>query len=623
MHEASSLAALGIHGIAVLVIMVLVFGLYIWDRYAITSVSFALLAVLVLLFSLFPYTLPSGAPFDPFAFFMGFGHPALIAICALMVLGHALVVTGALSPVTHRLSAVFKLHPRLALAGVIVAPALVSGFINDTPIVVMLIPLIIGLALRGGQAAGQILMPMNFAVLIGGMATTIGTSTNLIVVSLAADLGLPPISMFDFYPIVALAAIPGLIYLALIAPRLLSHVKTAQPDREQAVFEAELRIDEKSSALGKSLSEIRELTHHNMEIRRIIRGEGLELSRLPSATLQAGDRLVIRDNAAQLKEWETLLGASLHGVGDSNPLSVSARPDDGQVPTDKPQEDILEQMIITQGSYLAGRTLRSSRFALLYDLLVIGIRRPGSFTFVRRADLADTRLSVGDVLLLQGLRERILDAQMNGIGLSLNNEIAIPRRHFSTLAIITLAAVVLVSALKLIPIGLAAVLGVAILVVSRCLSWEDITQALSVKVILLVVSSLALGLALTATGGTRFLAGLLIDAASMLDTGWFIALLMLMMGILTNFVSNNAAAAVGTPIAIEVARMLGAPPEPFVLAVLFGCNLCYLTPMGYQTNLLVMNSAGYRFADFIKVGAPLFIIMWAALSLILVRSYAL
>ncbi|MDD5364683.1 MAG: SLC13 family permease [Gallionellaceae bacterium] len=622
MADANALTALGFHGIAVLAVTVLVFGLYIWDRYAITSVSFALLATLVLLFSLFPYA-PGGVPFDPFAFFMGFGHPALVAICALMILGHALVVTGALSPLTRKLSALFERHPRLALVGIIVSPALASGFVNDTPIVVMLIPLIMGLSLSNGKVAGQILMPMNFAVLIGGMATTIGTSTNLIVVSLAADLGLRQIGMFDFYPMVALAAVPGLIYLGLVAPHLLRHVKPALPDREQAVFEAELLVDADSTALDKTLIEVLELTHRDMEVHRIVRGEGLELSRLPSTQLREGDRLVIRGTAAQLKEWEALLGADLHGVGDSSLQPTLAHPDNGPEPASETEEDILEQMIITQGSYLAGHTLRSTRFALLYDLIVVGIRRHGSTAQVRRADLADTRLSVGDVLLVQGPRERILDAQMHGVGLSLNSGITIPRRRYSTLAIVTLAAVVLVSALKIIPIGLAAVLGVGILVVAGCLRWDDITQALSVKVILLVVSSLALGLALTATGGTHFLAGLLIEAAAMLDTGWFIALLMLMMGILTNFVSNNAAAAVGTPIAIEVARLLGAPAEPFVLAVLFGCNLCYLTPMGYQTNLLVMNSAGYRFGDFVKVGAPLFLIMWAALSLILVRSYGL
>lgn len=622
MYDTLNPAGLDSHGLAVLVLMVTVFALYIWDRFSITSVSFALLAALVLLFSAFPYA-PGGVSFDPFAFFAGFGHPALVAICALMILGQALVVTGALAPLTRRLTGLFENHPRLALAGVIVAPALASGFVNDTPIVVMLIPLIMGLAQRRGLAAGQVLMPMNFAVLIGGMATTIGTSTNLIVVSLAADLGLRRIAMFDFYAIVALAALPALAYLALVAPRLLRHVRPALPDREQAVFDAELRIGEESAAAGLSLAELRELTHHDMEVRRILRGEGLELSRLPSATLKPGDRLQIRGNAAQLKEWEAQLGASLHGVGDSGPRLARSPGEDEEQEAETAADEILDQLIVTQGSYLAGRTLRGTRFALVYGLIVVGIRRPGIPQLVQRAKLSDTRLAVGDVLLVQGPRERILEAQLHGVGLSLNSETAIPRRRHATLAVITLAGVVLLSALKLLPIGLAAVLGVGVLVAARCLRWDDITQALSVKVILLVVSSLALGLALTVTGGTRFLAGLLIEAAAMLDTGWFVAVLMLMMGVLTNFVSNNAAAAVGTPIAVEAARLLGAPAEPFVLAVLFGCNLCYLTPMGYQTNLLVMNSAGYRFGDFARVGAPLFLIMWAGLSLSLVRAYGL
>ena len=161
------------------------------------------------------------------------------------------------------------------------------------------------------------------------------------------------------------------------------------------------------------------------------------------------------------------------------------------------------------------------------------------------------------------------------------------------------------------------------LLVSRCLSWQDVTQALSVKVVLLVSASLALGDALDLTGATGWLAQQLALLSDGLSAAWVLALLMALMGLLTNFVSNNAAAAIGTPLGIELARTLGAPPEAFVLAVLFGCNLCYLTPMGYQTNLLVMNAGGYRFGDFVRVGTPLFAIMWAALSYGLVLRYHL
>jgi di/tricarboxylate transporter len=186
-----------------------------------------------------------------------------------------------------------------------------------------------------------------------------------------------------------------------------------------------------------------------------------------------------------------------------------------------------------------------------------------------------------------------------------------------------MAVVVLLAATKLLPISLAALGGVLVLLGTRCMSWHDVAQSLSVKVILLVAASLALGDALEVTGATRFLAGLLAQHTLGMSAAWVLALLMGLMGLLTNFVSNNAAAAIGTPLGIELARSLGVPVEPFVLAVLFGCNLCYLTPMGYQTNLLVMNSGGYRFADYVRVGTPLFVIMWAALSYGLTWRYGL
>jgi len=160
-------------------------------------------------------------------------------------------------------------------------------------------------------------------------------------------------------------------------------------------------------------------------------------------------------------------------------------------------------------------------------------------------------------------------------------------------------------------------------VLTRCLSWEDVAQSLSMKVVLLVAASLALGDALAVTGATAWLAQGLAANSQALSPAWLAALLMALMGLVTNFVSNNAAAAIGTPLAVSLAQALGVPAEPFVLAVLFGCNLCYLTPMGYQTNLLVMNAGGYRFSDFLRVGTPLFVIMWGTLSFLLAWRYGL
>ena len=214
-------------------------------------------------------------------------------------------------------------------------------------------------------------------------------------------------------------------------------------------------------------------------------------------------------------------------------------------------------------------------------------------------------------------------AQRDGYGLLLDERFAVPRQEKAPVAIATMVVVVVLAATKLLPISLAALAGAAALVLLRCLSWQDVTQALSSKVILLVAASLALGDALMVTGATEWLAQGLAGLAADISPAWVAALLMALMGLVTNFVSNNAAAAIGTPLGISLANALGVPAEAFVLAVLFGCNLCYLTPMGYQTNLLVMNAGGYRFSDFLRVGTPLFIIMWSVLSFLLALRYGL
>ncbi|HWQ39321.1 MAG TPA: SLC13 family permease [Burkholderiales bacterium] len=614
------------HGVAVISLAALAFVLLAWDRWPIQSISLGILGALATLFLFFPYQ-HHGRAVEPFEFFYGFGHQALIAICALMILGRALVATGALDPVARRLAHRLESRPRVALLTVLVGAALASGFVNDTPIVVVLIPLLMSAADKSGGSPAQMLMPMNFAVLIGGMATTIGTSTNLIVVSMVAGHGLGQIGMFDFYPIVAIAAIPALAYLWLVAPLLLRKVESPTPSQSQLIFTAELRVTEGSPLDGLPVGEVRERTNGKLSILEIRRGDHLTLKHSPSATLQAGDRIVVRDTAENLKEFGRMLGAELHGPGSERGAAErrasEGRAEAGREAEPGSDEQFLAQLIITEDSTLEGTSLRRSRFPEVFGLSVVGLRRSAATGQWRREDISDTILRSGDVLLVQGTDEQIREAQSARAGLVLDSRVSLPRSNKAPLVLGILAAVVLLAAFKVMPIALAALAGVLLLIGSGCLKWDDAKSALSSKVILLIASSLALGKALTVTGGTSFLAHHLVQTAAQLDTAWFLALLMLLMGVLTNFVSNTAAAAIGTPLAWETALQLGAHWEPFVLAVLFGCNLCYLTPMGYQTNLLVMNAAGYRFSDFSKVGGFLFVLMWGVLTWLLVHVYDL
>lgn len=592
------------HAVLMLVFALAVFATFALDRFQIGSVCLAVLILLPALFFVFPHP-----EVEPYRFFGGFGHPALVAICALMILGHALVLTGALEPAARRLSVLVERSPRLAMLGVLLLAAGISGVMNDTPVVVLLMPLLIAALKRAGRGPGFMLMPMNFAVLIGGMATTIGTSTNLIVVALAASLGAHAFGVFEFFPLVANAALPALLYLWLVAPWLLRHVGQAPAAEAQPVFEAELRVSAGSWLDGAQVRELLRRTRNRLPLRRIRRAGGALLTPLPTAVLRAGDTLVVQDTAERLKEYEARLGARLHALGPERPA-------------DAEHAVVAAQLVVTPESPLIGRTARGQRLADTYGLILIGLRKAGGEAATRE-ELPDQRLAAGDVLLLQGPADALQSLQRDGLGLLLDERLALPRRRKSLVALGTLAGVVGSASLGGVPIALSALVGVLVLLGTRTVAWKEVGSALSVNVVLIVAASLALGDALSVTGATGFLAGAFVQAVQ----GWpalaVLAALMGMIGLLTNFVSNNAAAAIGTPLAVEVARLLGLPPEPYVLAVLFGCNLCYVTPMAYQTNLLVMNAAGYAFRDFVRVGGPLFLIMWAGLSWLLAGRYGL
>lgn len=602
------------HALGVLVLIVIAFGLFSVSRVPLETTSLGVIAALVIGFSAFPYD-RGDVRLQPQEFFYGFGHEALVTICALMVLGRSLALTGALEPVARLLGRALVAKPRLAMLGVLIFCASASGILNDTPIVVIMLPVLVSAALRSGTSPATTLMPMNYAVLVGGMGTTIGTSTNLLVVAIAADLGVRRFGMFEFLPVTAIAAVFAILYLWLVLPRLLPERTSPLQGGEPSIFFAVLRIPETGQAVGKPLAEVSKKRGKTLRIERVVRNE-LELTRLPTLNLQADDRLFVRANAQDLREFAHAIGASMHNVGDlaneigeDNPL---AQPDQR-----------LAEVVVTERSLLDGRTLRAINFADRYDVIVIGVHRTSGAPLAPIDDVADVTLRAGDVLLVQGGDEQIgrLRASAGLLVLATNYEIL--RTAKAPLALAILAGVIASAALGIVPIYASALAGVVLLVLTRCIDWDEAAGALSTKVILLVAASLALGTALTRTGGTDLLAAEFIALTQSLDRDWVLPLLMLLMAMLTNFVSNNAAVAIGTPIAVSIGQQLGVAPEPLVLAVLFGANFSYLTPMAYQTNLLVMAAGGYRFLDFVRGGAPLLVLMLVAYSWLLPRFFPL
>jgi len=602
-----------IHAIAVLALIVIALYLFTRDSIPLETSSLLVLILLVVGFYVFPYH-RDGLALSPIEFFEGFGNEALIAICALMILGQGLETTGALRPLAGMLSRMWAKSPLLSLLATLVSAAALSAFLNNTPIVVMLLPILIGVSLRSKQSASGILMPMGLATIVGGMSTTIGTSTNLLVVSIAADLGLRRFQMFDFALPVAVAGAFGILYLWLIAPRLLPERQALMTDTSPRVFDAVLHVNEKSEAAGKTLADVLKTTERRMRVLRIQRGEGLVLANLPTAQLRAGDRLVVRDSPENLKEFEKALGATLYNVSDIE------HPIDEEHPL-LAEDQQLAEVVVTEGSPLYHHTLKQLRFSESYNVVILAIHRSPGHPAIR-GELADVRLESGDVLLMQGAGERIAELRKSGL-LVLDATVDLPETKRAKLALLIMFGVVAVAAAGVMPISIAALCGVALMLGTGCLDWEDAAAALSTRVILIVVVSLALGLALMRTGGAEYLATLYVAVSSGLPTIVVLGGLMLVMALLTNIVSNNAAAVIGTPIAISIAGQLGMPAEPFVLAVLFGANMSYATPMGYQTNLLIMSAGGYQFSDFLRAGIPLTLIMWVGLLTMLVLMYGL
>ena len=603
------------HGVSVLLLTAIALYLFTRDRLPLETSSLIVLIVLVAGFQIFPYE-RNGVSLGPVNFFAGFGNEALITICALMVVGKGIETTGALQPLATLVSRGWSTRPVFALLMTLVAAAVLSAFLNNTPIVVLLMPILVGVSLQVKKSVSGIMLPMGLATIIGGMATTIGTSTNLLVVGIASDLNLPTINMFDFALPAVIVGSAGIAFLWLIAPRMLPDRVAPLADTAPRIFNGHLFVTEGSFADGKTLSEVLAKTNGQMRVDRIQRSESLFLAKLPSVTFQPGDRIFVKDTPENLKHFERQLGATLFNVSDSE------HPVNEETPL-KAEGQQLAEVVITRGSPLHFRSLANAQFSSTYGLLPLAIHRARGPSTQVTGDLNTIRLRAGDVLLVQGTREAIDNLKASGNMLVLDGTTDLPHTHLANRALLVMGFVVAAAASGLLPISVSALIGVGLMLMLGCLTWRDAADSLSAQVIMIIVTSLALGRAIMGTGMAEYLASGFVGIASNLPAPIILSAFILIITVLTNVVSNNAAAVIGTPIAVAIAQQLGVDPMPFVLAVLFGANMSFATPFGYQTNLLILSAGGYKFSDFLRVGIPLTIIMWTGYSFVLPLIYQL
>jgi di/tricarboxylate transporter len=592
------------HAMAAMAVTVAMFIEFVRGRLSIEIVS--LLTIAVIAVGLYFFPLPDTRPIDGLALaFGGFGHYALITICALMIMGRGLVVTGALEPAARVLERVFKFNLQIGLLVSLVIALVLSMFINNTPVLVLMIPIFAALASRGALPTSKTLMPLNAASLLGGLSTTIGTSTNILVVSIAVDLGMREIGVFDFTPIVLIACLVAMPYMWLVMPRLLDD-NSVEAAGGQRMFHTRLRVGSQSFLAGQELADVRDKLP-----------AGITFHSPPLGQLQPQQRLHISGSHEALEDATRELKGELapSWVLDRIKRTSSARSLDVMV----------VEMTVTADSRLINRTLPSSGIADLYGVAVLGIHRPDRLLGEKEqySEGGDLRIVEGDVLLVMGIEPDLQEFARADSLLMLEGARELPRRSKAVLSTAIMAFSVFTAAIGFFPIAISALAGAILMFVTGCVKFDRVGRALSGQVIVLVAASITIGRFIDESGAAAWLGEALSLGLAFLPPALVLAAIMAFVTVLTNFASNATAATVGTPVAFSIAAQLGLPPEPLVLAVLFGCNLCYATPIAYQTNMLIMAEGKYEFVDYIRTGVPLVVIMVTTLSILLVLSYGL
>ena len=529
----------------------------------------------------------------------GFSNKATVTVAAMFVLSAALFKTGAVSYLGKITSDIFKRSYWFGMVTVMIAVGFFSAFINNTPVVAIFIPILLGVAKDIKTSASKLLMPMSFASMFGGVCTLIGTSTNILVSSLAERQGQPAFSMFEIAPLGLIMFSVGMTYMLLVGIRLI-------PDRrvEGDLIEsfnlqeyiAEIVLTENSISSGCAIKDAPLVKEVELNIIEVHRGEETFSLPTPDFVLQEGDVLRVRcdlDKFQKIQEREGVLFKPQYKWSDEDIEAADTK---------------LVEAVIAPNSDFVGKTLAFLKFRENFGASVLALRHRGRLMIEK---IADTKLDAGDALLIEVKTNRFSGLQQNPSFVIISEiEKIVYRRRKLIPALFIVAGVILTATLGIAPIVISAVVGAILLVLVGCLTMEEVYQSIEWRIIFLLAGVLSLEAAMTNSG-----AGMLISSQIIAVVGGWgpVALLSafyMMTFILTEMMSNNATAALLTPIAIATAQTIGVSPRPFLVAVMFAASASFMTPVGYQTNTLIYGPGQYRFADFLRVGTPLNILFW-------------
>ena len=580
----------------VFAVLAIAMALFVWGRWRYDVVAIvALLAVV--------YT----GVVSPKEAFMGFGHPAVITVAAVLVISRALQACGIVDHIVRllaptRKSNVYQIAATSSLA------ALLSAFMNNVGALALMLPVVLRNAYRAGRSPSQVLMPLSFATLLGGLVTLIGTPPNIVIAAFREQSAGVPFNMFDFAPVGLVVAVAGIIYITVVGWRLVPQHRRGEADAKD-IFQIEAYITEavvpeNSALVGQQVRKIEQLCENEATVMAIIRDRRRLLAPAGMERLWKNDILVLEGDPTALEPLFD--GGNLKQMGDQEVRAEELHSDDIR----------LAEAVVMPNSPIEGRSMRGMRMHDRYGINLLAVARSGE---APRARLGNIQFKAGDVLLLQGERNTMQQA-LAALGcLPLADRgLKVARRRQILLPIGIFGAAIAAAASGMVPVQIALVTAAVALILTKTLSIREVYQSIEWPVILLLGALIPIGEALQATGGTALIAGAILSLAGQVPTWAMLALVMVASMLLSDLIHNTPTAVLMAPIGVSIAGGLGLSVDPFLMAVAVGSASPYLTPIGHQSNTLVMAPGGYHFGDYARMGLPLdFLIVMVAVPMII------
>ena len=578
---------------------------YAIDKFSMVFKSIVILTFLLIFFSIFPFIGKDGENLlNPQNILNGFSNTSLITVISLLILGQGVVNTRVLDGFISNFLQYFPNNSQIVIIVSLIFVLILSAFINNTPVVIIFIPILQSVVKKSNQSIGKYLMPLSYAAILGGMITIIGSSTNLLVSDSLKRYSNIEISFFEFAIPGTIIALCGLIYIIIFSKYLLTD---RSPISNQLVkdgknnFITKIIINDNSKLIGKKANEGTLEGLENSKILMIQRGEHAEHGPFYSFILEQGDILVISTSREQLT---SILSQNIGSIESF---------DENEEDKDSKNQVITEAMV-TPSSSLVGNTIENISFRYRYGCIVIGLERKSK---IITTNIGELPLEPGDTLLIQGDKKSIKALRTKSDLLPMEwTTSEIQNNNIAKISIFIFLSVVLLGAFEVLPLVVASLIGVVSMITFKVLSVRQVLRSVDNNLLLLIVTSLALGKVIQVTGAANFLSEwllIVLDGSSPLT---ILLCFYALVSLTTNFISNNACAVLFTPIAIDIAEKLNVDPKIFAIALIFSVNTSFATPLAYQTNLLVMGPGHYKFIDYVKFGLPLTFICWIVFFLI-------